>query len=191
MASEHLSKRKDWQTSVGAGPENTLKIALDSHFDRYYPMLEYHHKPKVLKGIYGERAKGRPHGIEPDGMIRNTDVGQSVFVEMKKQKQSGNAHERLCKIFTPGIWKSACEMANQPQSVLPWWVVLSDKITHCPYRRQEIAHWFHGFDGHVFFWQEWNDAQPLIKHFEIYIKRLLGNVHRKTSQKNENQGVLF
>ena len=55
------------------------------------------------------------HGIQPDALIRNTKTNKTIFVELKRQDGwvegkprsagRGNAHERLCKYFTPGLLK--------------------------------------------------------------------------------------
>ena len=60
---------------------------------------EYESKPQDLRDIYGSQPLGRstgPHGIKPDGVIRNGATGRAVYIEIKRQRAAGNAHERAC-----------------------------------------------------------------------------------------------
>lgn len=64
-----------------------------------------------LAAIYTPDEPIKKHGIQPDGAIRNTRTGKTIYVEIKRQDGwvegkprsagRGNAHERLCKYFTP------------------------------------------------------------------------------------------
>ena len=63
----------------------------------------------------------RPHGISPEFEIRNPANNKAVFVEIKRQKAEGNAHERACKYMMPGIVEEVRQAACQPKNVLPFW----------------------------------------------------------------------
>ena len=68
---------------------------------------------KELAEIYTPEVPITKHGIQPDGAIRNKRTGKTVYIEIKRQDGwvegktraagRGNAHERLCKYFTPGL----------------------------------------------------------------------------------------
>ncbi len=69
--------------------------------------------PEEASAIYTPDKPVKKHGIQPDCLIRNNETGKTIYVEIKRQdgwvegkKRSagrGNAHERLCKYFTPGF----------------------------------------------------------------------------------------
>ena len=60
-------------------------------------------------------ARKRGWGVTPDFSIKNKKTGKTLFGEIKRQdgwvegKKSnagrGNVHERMCKLFTPGLIK--------------------------------------------------------------------------------------
>ena len=181
MAREHLESRIPWQigsAARGEGPEKTLKTIMSLHLrHKHDGVFRYEHKPKVLRGIYGTRTdkQGRTsqHGIEPEGMIINQDNGKAVFVEMKRQRPAGNAHERACKYMMPGIIASMQEAACQPSEVIPMWWIFTNGIAKDPWRRQEIGHWFKGLERQLMFWPDWSDYDSLIHRFEEDIKGML------------------
>lgn len=61
-------------------------------------------------------AQSRGWGVSPDFSIRNKISGKILFGEIKRQDGwvegkdpsagRGNAHERMCKLFTPGLMKN-------------------------------------------------------------------------------------
>ncbi|WP_418903389.1 MunI family type II restriction endonuclease [[Ruminococcus] torques] len=52
----------------------------------------------------------------------------------------GNAHERMCKLFTPGLIKAYRQIGGiTDPDILPFWVVLEGDITRDPKRNREIA----------------------------------------------------
>ena len=181
MSREHLKARAKWQNSSAAraeGPEKALHITMSMHLDRYPGGdIEYVHKPKDLRGIYGKRKskKGRwgEHGIVPEGMIVNRANGRCVFVEMKRQGSGGNAHERACKYMMPGVVASMRERSGHAKPIIPMWWIFTDDIAKDPWRKQEIRHWFKGMEPQLLFWPDWSDYERLIAHFEEHIKGML------------------
>ena len=175
MAREHLAGRANWQRrSAVRGSE--VERSFDAIMRAYTrdTRYDYEHQPSDLHGIYGAHpASGRPHGIRPDAVVRNTETGRSVFIEVKRQGDRGNAHERACKYFTPGIIASACEIARQPAGVIPFWWIFANGIATSARYVQEIRHWFLGVEGHLLLWQSIEDYEPLIQHFEQHIQPLL------------------
>ena len=175
MAREHLETRDNWQRE-GNFRGNEAEQAFQSVMARYLDK-RYHrdYKPTDLNGIYGLHPTGKPHGIVPEYVIRNVKTGKAIYVEVKRQRARGNAHERACKYFTPGIIASAQEIANQPVDVLPFWWVFTSGIAVDHRYRQEILHWFKNIERHVLLWEDIKDASALENHFDEYIKPLLDN----------------
>ena len=80
-------------------------------------------------------------------------TGKILFGEIKRQDGwvegkdpsagRGTAHERMCKLFTPGLMKAYRKIGKiDDTSILPFWVVLEGDITRDPKRNREIAFWF-------------------------------------------------
>lgn len=172
MAREHLSLRDNWQARGnfrGNEAERAFQAAIVSHLDQNF---ETDFKPLDLKGIYGTNA-GRSYGIIPDYLIRNTETGRAVFVEIKRQDERGNAHERACKYFTPGILASARQVAKQPGDAIPFWWVFTNGIATSQKYRREITHWFKGIEAHLLLWEDIDDLAVVTHHFDAHIRPLL------------------
>lgn len=116
-------------------------------------------------------------GIKMDFAIRNLKNKKTLFGEIKRQdgwientKPSagrGNAHERSCKYFTPGLQKILREKSNiKSKEILPFWVVFIGNITRDPRRNREIAYWFQGYEGNFFMWRDTKDIKSLLVFFE-------------------------
>ena len=123
-------------------------------------------------------------GVSPDFAIENVENGKVLFGEIKRQdgwvedkKPSagrGNAHERLCKLFTPGLLKAYRTVGKiNDRAILPFWVVFEGDITRDPKRVREIAFWFDSFDKNYFMWRPNDDGTKLVKHFDDYLKKYL------------------
>lgn len=136
-----------------------------------------------LAAIYTPDIAITKHGIQPDGAIRNKKTGKTIYVEIKRQDGwvegktrsagRGNAHERLCKYFTPGLLRKLRESGHIEAPNLPFWIVFQGDITRDPCRVREITYWFSDFKANFFFWRNTKDATPLIEHFETFIAPLL------------------
>ncbi len=136
-----------------------------------------------IKAIYVPAEKIVRHGIQPDCIIRNNDSGKEIYVEIKRQdgwvenkKRSagrGNAHERFCKYFTPGLLKIMRQESNIAEPNLPFWIVFQGDITRDICHVREIRFWFDGNKANVTFWRNIHDPQSLIDHFFKYILPLL------------------
>ncbi|MBC6440237.1 MAG: MunI family type II restriction endonuclease [Rhodospirillales bacterium] len=178
MAREHLEGRKPWQDlagSRGAVAEDVFSVIMEAHLEN--TGFSTVHKPKDLAGIYGRRTgkdgRSRLHGIHPEYAIKNTTTGKSIYVEIKRQRAAGNAHERACKYMMPGILASARKIARQKADVVPFWWVFTNGLAKDRYYRQEIAHWFQRIEGHCLFWPKLRERQVVIEHFEKHIRPLL------------------
>lgn len=129
-------------------------------------------------------AKKRGWGVSPDFSIKNTVTRKILFGEIKRQDGwvegkdpsagRGNAHERMCKLFTPGLLKTYRKISGiTSPDILPFWVVLEGDITRDPKRNREIAFWFDSFDKNYFMWRPNMTDQELINHFNTYLKPYL------------------
>lgn len=166
MAREHLEGRDNWQDEAnrrGQGAELGFSGVMQQHLAG--TEFEFEDKPKDLMHIYG-----RGRGIRPDHAIRNRRTGKTVYVEVKRQRDRGNAHERACKYMMPGILHSAREQAKQPESVIPiWWVFTEGLATSDRYQR-EIRHWFRGMESHVLLWSDPRAGSYVTDHFDRHIR---------------------
>ena len=136
-----------------------------------------------MAAIYTPPEPIKKHGIQPDGAIRNIRTGKTIYVELKRQDGwaegkprsagRGNAHERLCKYFTPGLLQKLRSTGHIAQPNLPFWIVFQGDITRDPCRVREITYWFGNFKANYFFWRNTKNAEALIDHFENYIAPLL------------------
>lgn len=138
---------------------------------------------KELSEIYTPDEAITKHGVFPDYAIDNTKTKKTIYIEVKRQdgwveggKRSdgrGNAHERSCKFFTPGLQKILRKQGNLGDNILPFWTVFQGDITRDPCRVREITLWYDGLTAHYFFWRDTNNSSPLIEHFLEHIQPLL------------------
>lgn len=160
---------------------NLKVIKRPSKFSRIY--LDVSLSTKEKSEIYVPDTEIKKHGIIPDFLIRNLTTGKELYVEIKRQdgwvegkKRSagrGNAHERLCKYFTPGILKLLSKESKIKESRYPFWIVFQGDITRDICRVREIRFWFDGKEDNVFFWRDTKNPNPLIEHFLNRILPLL------------------
>ena len=79
-------------------------------------------------------ARSRGWGVSPDFSIVNKKTGKILFGEIKRQDGwvegkepsagRGNAHERMCKLFTPGLLNAYKHVSKiESFDILPFWVV--------------------------------------------------------------------
>lgn len=129
-------------------------------------------------------AKRRGWGVSPDFSITNKVTGKILFGEIKRQDGwvegkdpsagRGNAHERMCKLFTPGLINAYREIGGITSTdILPFWVVLEGDITRDPKRNREIAFWFDKYTKNYFMWRPDMSDYELIEHFNRYLKPYL------------------
>ena len=189
MGRDELSKRDNWQTSSG---EKALSLEKNFYlcFENYFKKnnkYKIREKPKEFKDIYNNIpidditqkeifAPNRKytHGISVDFAIDNLKTNKTIYIEIKRQDGwvanlpssagRGNAHERLCKLFTPGLLEILRIKSKIKPTHLPFCVVFGGNITRDPKRVREITCWFKGFDNHFFMWRDLN-SDSIIKHF--------------------------
>ena len=100
---------------------------------------------------------------------------QDGWVEGKSPSAGrGNAHERLCKLFAPGVEK-ICRKIGQiyDEDILPFWVVFMGDITRDPKRVREITYWFDDYIDNFFMWRPNMLGNDLINHFNEKLKKYL------------------
>jgi len=115
-------------------------------------------------------------GITMDFAIRNIKNGKILFGEIKRQDGwiestnmqagRGNAHERSCKYFSPGLMKVLRETGGLSEEILPFWLVIVGDITRDPRRNREIAFWFQNYTKNYYMWRNTNDIGDMLDFFE-------------------------
>jgi len=142
---------------------------------------------EVLDNIYDPKKenpnKTWTHGIIPDYAIRNLKTGKTLYVEVKRQDGwvegkepkagRGNAHERSCKFFTPGLLEILRQHGKLGDDFLPFWVVFRGDITRDPKRVREITLWYAKYPEHFFMWYNNAGEEPLLAHFNQYFRHVL------------------
>ena len=139
---------------------------------------------EVLEEIYNVditelKLNGNPKfswGINMDFVIRNLENKKSLFGEIKRQDGwiettnmaagRGNAHERSCKYFTPGLLRVIREASGITDEIPPFWVVLVGDITRDPRRNREIAFWFQEYSMNFYMWRDTDDVGNMLDFFE-------------------------
>ncbi|WP_424035114.1 MunI family type II restriction endonuclease [Neisseria bacilliformis] len=176
--------------------EEKFRNGLQSALDSVYPgqfYIEAH--PSDFKDIYSnhklpsdtsnkiynpdiyKNGKLMYHwGIKMDFAIRNLTNNKVLFGEIKRQDGwventspaagRGNAHERSCKYFTPGLLNILRIKSGISNEILPFWLVLVGDITRDPKRNREIAYWYQGYEKNYFMWRNTNDLGELLDFFE-------------------------
>lgn len=198
MGKSALRKRENWQGQGGA-KASQAELNLYTVLEEYFEGSDYvlHKKPKHLKQLYSQvqlppqvlkeifsppiNLEKTKWGVSPDFAIENTRTHKILFGEIKRQDGwventdpsagRGNAHERLCKLFTPGLIKAYREIGHiDNPDILPFWVVFEGDITRDPKRNREVSFWFDKYDKNYFMWRPNMSGQDLINHFDKYLK---------------------
>lgn len=198
MGSDANRLRKKWQDYSGNNAGHAER-SFHETFTTLFEGTEYSVRPqpnefskiyvnvplseKELAEIYTPDIEITRHGVFPDYAITNSETKKTIYIEVKRQDGwvegkprsagRGNAHERSCKFFTPGLQKILREAGNLGDDILPFWTVFQGDITRDPCRVREITCWYDDLDAHFFFWRDSTNPEPLIEHFLEKIKPLL------------------
>lgn len=198
MGSDHNRIRKKWQ-DYGGFKATAAEASFYECFDKIFKETDYKIrakpkefrdiyvnitlKPEDLAQIYNPAEAIARHGVSPDYAIDNTKTGKTIYIEVKRQdgwveggkRQDGrgNAHERSCKFFTPGLLKILRIKSNILEPALPFWTVFLGDITRDPCRVREVTCWYDGYDAHFFFWRQAPNPDLLFNHFDQNIAPLL------------------
>jgi Type II restriction enzyme MunI len=197
MGKKELAGRNIWQDvggkKAGFAEKNFLSVMETA---LHGTPLIVRSKPKEFKNIYSgiqlpehiSQSIYNPdetwtHRVIPDFAIENTENQKTLYVEVKRQDGwvegkerkagRGNAHERSCKFFTPGLLATLRDKGRLGDSILPFWVVFQGDIARDPKRVREIYHWYHGYHDHIFLWGGTTDDQLLVDHFNMKLRRFL------------------
>ena len=197
MGRNELRKREIWQDTsggkAGAAEKKFYEILLQEFEGSDFRIRP---KPKEFKDIYSKIKLSEEvladiynpdetwtHGLIPDYAIDNIKTKKTLYVEVKRQDGwvegkprsagRGNAHERSCKFFTPGLLKILREHGKLGNDVLPFWVVFRGDIARDPKRVREIHCWYAEYSAHFFMWSNSADDKSLINHFNNRLKHLL------------------
>ena len=198
MGKNELSERDTWQDYSGLNAthaEKNFYRVFSTHFKG--TDFRIRQKPKELKNIYVDFPlpveveaniyhPNEPivkHGVSPDYAIENLKTHKILYVEIKRQDGwvegkprsagRGNAHERSCKLFTPGLLKIYRYYGNIQPPALPFWIVFQGDITRDPCRVREIHFWFCGPSPHFFLWTDEMSDKNIIEHFDKNLSQLL------------------
>lgn len=165
---------RDTELEIIGQPRKFDKIYVDITLDE-----------EEMRQIYVPDIKIDRHGIRPDCLIRNKETDKEIYVEIKRQDGwvegksrkdgRGNAHERLCKYFTPGLLETLRQESGISAPDYPFWIVFQGDITRDICRVKEIRYWFAGNRRNISFWRDTNYATPIIDHFFENILPLLEN----------------
>ena len=198
MGTKALRGRENWQTKSGEKAliaENEfhgafLKEFKNSNFRIKSKPKEFRDiyrnvklEKEVLDQIYSPEQGYGAHGIRPDYAIDNLKTKKTLYVEVKRQDGwvegklpkagRGNAHERSCKYFTPGLQKILREHGKMGENVLPFWVVFLGDIARDPKRVREVTTWYDGYADHFFFWRDVSNEKSLMSHFNKKLRKFL------------------
>ena len=189
---------------AGVAEQNLISVFKEAFKDTDYVISDH---PTDLKHLYEnvelpaktiaaifnpdlatmKNAQKRGWGVSPDFSITNKKTGKILFGEIKRQDGwvegkdpsagRGNAHERMCKLFTPGLMKAYRQISKiSDPSILPFWVVLEGDITRDPKRNREIAFWFDEYDKNYFMWRPGVDGSALVEHFRDCEKKSVNKI---------------
>ena len=198
MGSQDNRLRRKWQ-DYGGSNATVAEHNFVEVFEKFFEDTEYEviPHPSIFNEIYVEvelseeemnqiyvpEKRVTKHGISPDAAIRNKNTGKIIFVELKRQDGwvegktrsagRGNAHERLCKYFTPGLLKILRNKSKITATDYPFWIVFQGDITRDICRVKEITLWFDGNTDNYYFWRDTKNPLPLIEHFINHIVPLL------------------
>ena len=201
MAKKELSHREIWQDISGekalTAEQNFYNIFENAFINTNYIL---HKKPKHLKNLYAGvklsdevceeiynpeiNLSATEWGISPDFAIENIKTKKILFGEIKRQDGwveekspsagRGNAHERSCKLFTPGLIKICRKIGKiDNENILPFWIVFIGDITRDPKRVREITFWFDQYSNNFFMWRPNVSGNVILKHFNENLKQYL------------------
>lgn len=159
------------------------KFLVERHPKDFSDIYSKYELPEhVLRKIHNvsmtdNQGKPRYHwGINMDFAIRNRDNSKVLFGEIKRQDGwiettnmatgRGNAHERSCKYFTPGLLRVLRQVSGISEDILPFWLVVVGDITRDPRRNREIAFWFQEYSKNYYMWRDTNDVGDMLDFFE-------------------------
>ena len=172
--SDALAERDNWQKNAGDAAQNSERGFGEVMAELFSQPTHVHYilrkKPRDLKRIYGGK---RARGVVPDFSITNEKTGRKVFIEIKRQNERGNAHERAGKYFSPGLAKEGREKGNLPDGVFPFFLVFADSLASDDRYQREITKWFNEeLAKHFLLWKD-RSPELLERFFEENMRPVL------------------
>ena len=174
---EFLALRENWQAEANqrggaseSGFESVMREVLRLGAFGHYRVSP---KPRDLAGLYGA---GEQWGIVPDFAVRNDKTERVAFVEIKRQNDRGNAHERACKYFAPGIVAAGRRCGNIRPQDFPFFLIFTNGLTTNERYSSEIEFWFSSPDNpkmrkHLLLWNF--DKVDLLDFFQDNIRPVI------------------
>lgn len=167
--SKMLSERAIWQdraANAGSGLERVVHEVLVEclGLDRDIHINE---KPRDFAKVY----QGK-WGAIPDLSVRNEATGKSIWIEVKQQNAAGNAHERACKYFAPGLLRLGESLGNVAR---PFFFIFAggmvDNLPRAEKYVAELSTWFDapGWENRLLMWRQ-HDPVDLCQWFEDAIR---------------------
>ena len=174
MTPDHyLSKRENWQAEandLSQKAEVVVFSILNEYVkSRHFTGYTIEAKPKLAKNIYGQR-----RGIVPESAIANKANGRIALIEVKRQNDDGNAHERAGKYFFPGIRERLQQICNSGGRY-PVFFIFTNGIARSPRYHSELKTWFDApnidplIQHHLLIWEN-RKIELLLEFFDEKIK---------------------
>jgi hypothetical protein len=107
-------------------------------------------QPRDLRGLFGVGA-GRDLGIQPEASIRNRKTARTMYFEVKKQGDAGNAEERAFKHHTVQFYKTLGAFTKMPYHA--YCTVFCESLATNPRYTTKFA--FLIEPGHYFLWADY------------------------------------
>ena len=170
--SKMLSERAVWQdraAHAGSHLERVVRQVLSECLG-LDPEIHISEKPRDFARVYQDR-----WGAIPDLRVRNEGTGKSIWIEIKQQNAAGNAHERACKYFTPGLLRIAEDIGNVSR---PFFFIFAggmvDDLPKAEKYLAELSTWFDapGWENRLLMWRQ-HDPVDLCEWFEDAIRPCL------------------
>ena len=136
-------------------------------FVKYFANKQQYHiekNPKDFKEIYGGKYRA-----EIKLAISNKDTQRKIFIEIKRQGDRGNAHERICMYLVPNMVNIGRKKGNIRKDDFPFWILFWDGLAKGLRYREQFKIWFQGHENSMTLWKDISDEKPVIEHFEKHI----------------------
>lgn len=131
---ERLAQRSNWQRMANAAGSGGEKLIVLMAKTLFLDCDTYEVSTQLVIPIY---PNGR--GIRPDCVIAHKATSKKALIEVKRQGAQGNAHERLCRNYMPGIQEKLQQICG---FLYPVFTICLDGLVGDKHKNQEITEWF-------------------------------------------------
>lgn len=111
-------------------------------------------KPKDLRAVFPGQQGDRPFGVEPEASITSLRTGKKLFVEVKKQRERGNAEERAMKHHTVQFYRTLHDIYGYPYH--PYVTVFCEELATLPRYTRKFKYLIE--PDQYFLWVDYNLA---------------------------------